>query len=183
MRQKGIWMLVFMVSVFMKLQISPAYSQIWISNNDLYREAGEFLNSEDYEEALPLYLLLEKKDYTTANIKYKIGTCYLNIRGKKDRSVSYLEAAAKFASSNYKDTLSEIRAPLKTLLLLGVAYRINNELDRAIETFNVFKDSIGESNPELLTLIDLHIKRCENAMILEFFSRQSSKRKTSCSDQ
>jgi outer membrane protein OmpA-like peptidoglycan-associated protein/tetratricopeptide (TPR) repeat protein len=168
---------ILFVTAFLGFFISQAKGQIWISNNDLYGEAGDFLNAEDYEEALPLYLLLEKKDIATANIKYKIGTCYLNIRGKKDKAIPYLESAVQFVSSKYEDKLTEARAPLKALLMLGVAYRMNNEPERAIETFNILKDSIGESNSDLLTLVDLHIKRCENAIILGAFPGKAVKEK------
>jgi outer membrane protein OmpA-like peptidoglycan-associated protein/tetratricopeptide (TPR) repeat protein len=174
MIQKVFFLVAIVFSGFLP---TPLNGQIWISNNELYKEANEFLNAEDYEEALPLFVLLEKKDYTNANIHYKIGTCYLNIRGKKGKAIPYLKDAVKFVSSDYKDTLTEIRAPFKALLMLGVAYRINNELDRAIETFTVLKDSIGHSDPELLTLVDLHIKRCENAMILNAFPGKVVKEK------
>jgi outer membrane protein OmpA-like peptidoglycan-associated protein/tetratricopeptide (TPR) repeat protein len=155
----------------------PSYSQIWLSNTDIYNQAEEFLNAEDYEEALPLFLLLEKKEFTSANIMYKIGTCYLNIRGKKDKAISYLELAAHNVSSLNNNTLTETKAPLKALLMLGVAYRINNEPNKAIETFEILKDSIGETNPELLTIVDLHIKRCENSIILSSFPGKAMKEK------
>jgi outer membrane protein OmpA-like peptidoglycan-associated protein len=150
-------------------------AQIWLSNDDIYKQAEEFLNAEDYEEALPLYLLLEKKDYKSANVFYKIGLCYLNTRGKKEKAIPYLEVAIKNASSVYNNTLQETKAPLKALLMLGVAYRINNEPDKAIEIFEILKDSIDISNTEMQTIIDLHIKRCENAIVLKSFSGKATK--------
>jgi outer membrane protein OmpA-like peptidoglycan-associated protein len=150
-------------------------AQIWLSNDDIYNEAEQFLNAEDYVEALPLYLLLEKKEYKSANVFYKIGICYLNTRGKKEKAIPYLEYAAKDVSSVYNNTLQETKAPLKALLMLGVAYRINNEPDKAIAVFEILKDSIGSSSPEMLTVVDLHIKRCENALVFKSFSGQAVK--------
>jgi outer membrane protein OmpA-like peptidoglycan-associated protein len=152
-------------------------AQIWLSNDDIYKEAEEFLNAEDYEEALPLFLLLDKKDYKTANVYYKIGLCYLNTRGKKEKAIPYLESAIANTSSVYSNTLQETKAPLKALLMLGVAYRINNEPNKAIEVFEILKDSIDISNTEMQTLIDLHIKRCENAIVLKSFSGKAFKDK------
>ena len=154
---------------------SSVKAQIWLSNNDIYKEAEQFLNAEDYEEALPLYLLLEKKEYRTANVFYKIGTCYLNTRGKKDKAIPYLETAAKNTSSVYDNTLQESKAPLKALLMLGIAYRINNQPDKAINVFDILKDSIGNSNPEMQAVVDLHIKRCENAIVFKSFNGEAVK--------
>ena len=147
----------------------PIKAQIWLSNEDIYDEAGEYLNAEEYVEALPLYLLLEKKGIFNANIAYKIGQCYLNIRGKKSQSIPYLEYAAKDASLNYVDDFVETRAPLKSILLLGVAYRIDNQLKKSEETFNIMKDSIRDTDPEFVSVIDMHLKRCENARMLNAF--------------
>ena len=147
----------------------PTQAQIWLSNKDIYDEAGEYLNADEYVEALPLYLLLEKKGIFNANIAYKIGQCYLNIRGKKIQSLPYLEIAVKDASSAYVDDFNETRAPLKSILLLGVAYRIDNQLEKSEETFTIMKDSIRDSDPEFVSVIDMHLKRCENARMLNAF--------------
>jgi outer membrane protein OmpA-like peptidoglycan-associated protein len=153
----------------------PINAQIWLSSEDIYNEAEKFLNAEDYEEALPLFLLLEKKDFKTPNVSYKIGTCYLNTRGKKKKAIPYLEYAAANISSVYENTLQGTKAPINALLMLGVAYRINNQPYKAMEVFNMLKDSIKDANPELKTLADLNIKRCENAFVLESFPGEAIK--------
>lgn len=161
--------------LLLSLSETQIQAQIWLSNEDIYNEAEKFLNAEDYEEALPLYLLLEKKDFKTANVSYKIGTCYLNSRGKKKKAIPYLEYAAANITKEYGNTLQETKAPIKAMLMLGVAYRINNQPYKAMEVFDNLKDTIGNSNPELSTLIDLHIKRCENAIVLEAFPGEAIK--------
>jgi outer membrane protein OmpA-like peptidoglycan-associated protein/tetratricopeptide (TPR) repeat protein len=150
----------------------PAKAQIWLSDKAIYDEAEAYLNSEEYIEALPLYMLLEKKDLLTANICYKIGECYLNIRGQKYKSIPYLETAVQNISSDFKEDFSEIRAPLKALLLLGVAYRIDNQPKKAISVFEQLKDSIRERDPDFLEVIDMHINRCENAILLNAFPNE-----------
>lgn len=150
-------------------------AQIWLSNEDIYNEAEKYLNAEDYDEALPLFLLLERKNYKTGNVFYKIGTCYLNILGKKAKAISYLEFAAKNSSSFYTSSLYEDKAPLKAILMLGVSYRINNQPEKAIEIFEILKDSIKNTNDEMNVLVDLHIKRCENAIALRSFPGEAIK--------
>jgi outer membrane protein OmpA-like peptidoglycan-associated protein len=146
--------------------------QIWLSNGAIFEEAEDYLNAEEYVEALPLYLLLEKKGIINPHIAYKIGTCYLNIRGKKHLSVAYLENAVKSVSDSFKNTFSETNAPVKALLLLGVAYRVNNQLDKAVETFKTLRQRIQDTDPDYVVLVDLHIQRCENARLLNAFPNE-----------
>lgn len=148
---------------------NPLKAQIWLSNEDIYNEAEEYLDAEEFIEALPLYILLEKKDVINANIYYKIGMCFLNLRGKKTKAIPYLEYAVTNTASDYQNTFQETRAPLKAYLLLGVAYRINNQPRKAIETFNILKDSIESTDVDFEAIIDMHIHRCENAMLLGAF--------------
>jgi outer membrane protein OmpA-like peptidoglycan-associated protein len=157
--------------------IKPTTAQIWLSNEDIYDEAEEFLDAEEYVEALPLYLLLEKKELLNANISYKIGSCYLNIRGKKDKSIPYLELAAKNISSDAGDEFTETRAPLKALLLLGVAYRIDNRPKLAISIFEMVRDSVVQKDPEFASLVDMHIQFCKNAILLDAFPGEPRKEK------
>jgi outer membrane protein OmpA-like peptidoglycan-associated protein len=155
----------------------PAEAQIWLSDEDIYSEAEEFIDAEEYVEALPLYLLLEKKELLNANISYKIGLCYLNIRGKKDKSLPYLESAVKNISSDAGDSFTEARAPLKALLLLGIAYRIDNNPKKAISVFQMLRDSIIQKDPEFVSIVDMHIKFCENAILLDAFPGEPRKEK------
>ncbi len=156
---------------------NPAEAQIYLSDKDIYDDAEEYRDAEEFVEALPLYLLLEKKDLLNANISYKIGQCYLNIRGKKDKAIPYLESAVKNVSSDFDESFYETRAPLKALLLLGVAYRIDNRPQKAISVFNILKDSIRETDPEFLSVVDMHIKFCENAILLNAFPGEPRKEK------
>ena len=159
----------FITALLTSVLLSEVQAQIWLSNKDIYEEAEEYLNAEEFVEALPLYLLLEKKEVFNANIAYRIGQCYLNIRGKKDQAIPYLEFAAKNASSVWVNTFEETHSPLKSLLLLGVAYRIDNQLKKSIKTFNILKDSIQNTDPEFLSVVEMHMKRCENARLLNAF--------------
>lgn len=154
-----------MLLAIINFPIIQTYSQIWLSNEDIYSEAEEFLDANEHKEALPLYLLLEKKEIINSNIQYKIGECFLNIRGKKLNSLPYLELAAKNVSSDYTNSFTETRAPLRCLLLLGVAYRLNGEYDKAIETLKVLKDSISVTDDNFNQVVDMHIRRCQNARL------------------
>ena len=103
---------------------------------------------------------------TSYSIHY---TKLYDIRGKKDRAIPYLENACKSVNSQYESRLDEENAPLKALLLLGVAYRIDNQLDKAIGMFTLLRDSVQKIDPEFVTVIDMHIERCNNAKMLNAF--------------
>lgn len=138
--------------------------QFWPSNEDIYNEAEEYLFSEEYNEALPLYELLLEKGFNTANIKYKIGKCYLNLQGQKSKALPYLkEAVEKASKKDYNNELEETSAPISSIYFLAIAYRLCNNLDKAIETFNIIKDSLETDDLENREIVDMQIRRCSNA--------------------
>ncbi len=103
---------------------------------DLFTEANEYMLAGEYQEALPVLLNLNSKGYTGASISFKIGECYLNGKGLKTRAIPYLKEASQNVSSSYSGLLlDENLAPVKTLLYLGIAYRLNYEFDHAVASF------------------------------------------------
>ena len=103
---------------------------------DLFTEANEYMLAGEYQEALPVLLSLQAKGYTGASISYKIGECYLNGKGLKTRAIPYLKEASQNISDSYAGSLlDETIAPVKTLLYLGIAYRLNYDFDKAISSF------------------------------------------------
>lgn len=102
-------------------------------------DAEFFLVEEYYEDALPEYMKIYKRGFDNANISYKLGICYLNIPGEKDKSIPYLETATLNMTDKYNEgVFRETKAPLDALLFLGKAYLINNQLDKSIETYQKY---------------------------------------------
>jgi WD40-like Beta Propeller Repeat len=133
----------------------------------IFAKAESYYLFEEYDLANQLYLLLDTTN--NFNIKYKIGNCYLNIPGEKEKSIPYLEAAVKTASYDSKTlTFKELRAPLDAYFSLAKAYLINNQLEKALNTLQTFsklaretKSKGGMQNPEY---IDQQIQACKNAI-------------------
>lgn len=145
------------------LFVSVSFSQFFLSPDEIYQEAGEFMLADEFVEALPLYLQLLEKGYNTANIHYKIGQCYLFIPGQKTNSIQHLEVASKKASKNYTgNSPEEDLAPLHASFLLGMAYRINNQLEKSVQSFESLKDSVIDDPAELMK-IEQQLKLCNNA--------------------
>ncbi len=153
----------FIVGMLFLLPWNSLFAQIWPSDEKIYEEANDYILSEEYKEALPLFQMLISRGYDTPNINYKIGECYLGIPGQKEKALSYLKEASLSASSIYTgDSLNEPNAPLHCYLLLGAAYRLHNDLNNAIFAFSTLRDSV-KTDTSLQVLLNWQIQRCENA--------------------
>ena len=118
---------------------------------------------EDYAEALPKYLNLLQFFPENYNYYYRVGQCYLNTSGEKDKSISFLETAAQNINPQYRaGKFRETGAPYDALYYLANAYQIGNELDKAIETYGLF---MKEVDPEVYdtNLVRFQIETCYHA--------------------
>ncbi|MDA3953041.1 MAG: hypothetical protein PF485_05310 [Bacteroidales bacterium] len=129
---------------------------------------GEFsLIYEEYREALPYFLELFDSGRRDANIKHRIGYCYLNIPNQKDKAIVYLEDAVENISDNYSVGIyTEREAPIESYLYLGMAYRVNNRLNEAITAFNKYKELLEPKDEEENKIVDSEITACKNALEL-----------------
>ena len=146
---------------------TAATAQSNIEMKKIFAEAESCNLFEEYELANPLYLLLDSPE--NFNIQYKIGNCYLNIPGEKEKAIPYLESAVKHSSYEAKiNSFKEKRAPLDAYFFLAKAYMINNELEKALSTFNKFKTLAQETEKKggmkNLAYIDQQIEACNNAI-------------------
>ncbi len=152
--------LLFLLSIISNDLFSQAAR---IENRLTFAEAESWILFEDYNEALQLYLQLIKSYPANSNLKYRIGQCYLYIPGHKELSIGYLEDAIKNINTRYKEgKFKETGAPYDALYYLANAYRINNQLDKAIETYELFKKNMDTDiyNEEV---VDQQIQSCRNA--------------------
>ena len=153
---------------FLLLLLLPAqiYSQEYqeILRN-IFFDAEYYLMEESYTDALVEYQKLYQRGYDeNANINYRMGICYLNMPGEKDKSIPYLTTAARNTTTRYKAGIfSESKAAIDVFLYLGNAYRVTNELDRAIDAYNKYKEMLGDKESEMLAYADQQITACNNA--------------------
>ena len=158
---------VFFLLLFSLLIIVPVfYSHGQDVLRELYFEADYDILYEAYSEALPKFLKILNSDPSNSNYNYKVGQCYLNIPGQKDKAIPYLEAAIVNTTSDYRDgVFKETRAPLDAYYALGDAYRINRQLGKAIETYLIFKEKMHQDYID--ELVERQIKACKNVIELE----------------
>jgi len=137
--------------------------------NDMFIQAESHYLFEEYELANPLYLSILSYQPDNCNILYKIGSCYLNIPDEKDKAIEYLEKAVKNTSHDAKsESFREKRAPLDAYFSLAQAYMISNELEKAINTFQLFQKLVKESplkgEMQNMDFVDQQIQACKNAI-------------------
>jgi hypothetical protein len=149
---------------------SAAIAQSSSELKNIFAQAESYYLYEEYELANQLYLLLETPD--NLNIKYKIGTCYVNISGEKEKAIPYLEEAVKTAVYDSKTTsFKEKRAPLDAYFSLAKAYMINNDLDKGLNTLLTFQKLATETKSkggmQNLEFIDQQIQACKTAIKLK----------------
>jgi outer membrane protein OmpA-like peptidoglycan-associated protein/tetratricopeptide (TPR) repeat protein len=131
-----------------------------------FSDAEFFLAEEEYVDALYDYLELYNNGFEdNANINYRIGICYLNIPGQKDRAIPYLEKAITNTKlDNRESVFREKKAPLDAYLYLGNAYRVNNDLEKAIESYNKYKELLPSSDKANIEYINKQIDACNVAL-------------------
>ena len=118
---------------------------------------------------------------SNSNFKYRIGQCYINTPGEKTKAISYLEDAVRNINPKYKEgKFTETGAPYDALYYLANAYRINNQLDKALKTYEQFRKNL---NPEVYdsTIVNLQIQSCRNAkelMRMPLYIKQKNLGKT-----
>ncbi len=137
-----------------------------VIKEQLLEAESDFLY-EEFNEALPIYMKLKDKYPDNIYLDYKIGRCYLNIPFEKQKSLIYLKkASVKITKTNKDGSFKGNEVPVDVIYYLGDAYRINNQLEAAIENYEEFK---SKSDKKLydLKLVDDQILACKRAILME----------------
>ena len=132
---------------------------------EIFLDAEFFLMDESYADALVEYQKLLPRGYeNNANINYRIGVCYLNMPGEKQKSIPYLQKAVTNVTAKYQEGIfKETRAPYDAWLYLGNAYRITNQLENAVQCYQKYKELLNNEKSEGSKYADQQIVACNNA--------------------
>jgi hypothetical protein len=158
MKTRNLCLLLFLI-----LAVSPLKSQTKADIRDMFNQGEMYILFEEYNEALPSFQNLLKLSPDNANFKYRIGQCYLNIPGEKEKAIPYLEDAVQNINPRHKQgRIKEKSAPYDALYYLANAYRINNQLDKAIETYELFIQNMDHRVYDS-TIVNFQLQTCHNA--------------------
>lgn len=133
-------------------------------NDEMKLDADYYLMLKDFGKAMDLYLKIIRTEPENADIKHRIGICYLNSENDKEKAIPYLEEAVTKVSAKYNpNSLKEDNASFEAYFALGSAYRVNNELDKAIEAYTRFKEYLDPDDKYNNLVADQYIKDCNLA--------------------
>lgn len=135
-----------------------------------FDEGQFFFNRGDFEDAVYFFVKLVEAEPKNANFNFKLGEAYLNIPGKEHLAIPYFETSLRQVvpkKSYKKRSFDETAAPLHVYFYLGNAYRMNNQLDKALECYAKFIDSPFFWGNYNQNVVDVEIKSCERAKIIQ----------------
>jgi outer membrane protein OmpA-like peptidoglycan-associated protein len=131
---------------------------------EYFFDAEYFFAEEEYTDALYDYMELFNNGFKeNANINYRMGICYLNIPGQKEKAISHLLEAVKNVSKKYSESnFKQKTAPFDAYLFLGNAYRVNNLLSQAIEAYKKYEEVAATA--EEIKFANQQITACNTAL-------------------
>lgn len=132
------------------------------SYEDLFYTARGLTQDHFYEQAIPIWEYLVKKDQNNPHLNYQLGYCY-NELNKFNKAYTPLDIAQKATDKKYNpQDPKEDNAPLEALFHFGEILHLKGEIEKAQIAFNTFKEKTDNKHI-LIEKADLHIIQCKNA--------------------
>ena len=131
---------------------------------EIFLDGEYFMLYEEFPDALTYYIQLIDKYPDNANLNYRLGLCYLNIQGGKDKAIPYFEKAVNNLTNRYKEgDFREEKAPYDTWFYLARAYQIHNETSKAKQTYEKYLNFLDPGDTLNINFVKRQIESCNNA--------------------
>ncbi len=126
-------------------------------NTKALTEAQQLFGYKKYEQALPLYLEALNSGVKEAKVYFQTGVCYQKSQdiNNQIKAISYFEYALKGGNG----------IPVSVNFDLAQLYLRNEQLDKALETFTLYK-SLTKADKKAQADADRGIEMCHNAVAL-----------------
>jgi len=146
------------------LLVLPCMTQTSGKNDEFKFNADYFLMRNEFNKALDIYLHVLESEPENADIMYRIGICYLNSEDEKGKAIQFLYDASKNVAVKYNtNSFKEFHSPVEVYFLLGSAYRVNNQLDEAIASYEKYKEFLNPKDKYNQEVTDQYIRNCQFA--------------------
>ncbi|MEK9619651.1 MAG: OmpA family protein [Flavobacteriales bacterium] len=160
MKNKSILLLVIVI-ITTSLDVSAQ------SFKSLYFKSLHYLEVYDYSAALEILLEMKELDPENCNTNFFIGNCLMNIPNRGKEAIPYYEKALESLTIAYKiANPREKNAPIDAIELLGNAYHMNYEFEKAIEKYEFYGNFLSEYNKDAIRSNAKKIRRSKNALKL-----------------
>ena len=132
--------------------------------NAQFIEANQLMAEKYWNKSIKIWDELYSLDSTNRNVAYKLGYCYLKTANEKKNALPYLESAVVDKIAKNYDAFDplEDRAPLEAYYYLGHSYHLDYQLDRSIDTYNMFLAKVS-SKHYMKRFAERQIEMCKNA--------------------
>ena len=137
------------------------------SFKSLYFKSLHYLEVYDYSAALEILLEMKELDPENCNTHFFIGNCLMNIPNREKEAIPYYEKAIEKLTIAYKiANPREKNAPIDAIELLGNAYHMNYEFEKAIEKYEFYGNFLSEYNEDAIRSNERKIRRSKIALKL-----------------
>ncbi|HSZ25242.1 MAG TPA: OmpA family protein, partial [Cytophagaceae bacterium] len=120
----------------------------------LLEKADAYMDVDEFNNAVPLYVQAEKLVPKDPEISYKAAKCYFELRHEL-KALPYLEAAKN----------GKIDDP-ELLYMLGDAYHKAHQFDKAIASLKSYRSFVNPKDKDRLEDVDLLINNCVNGKVM-----------------
>lgn len=129
-----------------------------------FDQAYVYFQDENYSDALNLFIELNQIWPDNPHLNYRIGSCLVHMRGRRDEAIPYLEKAIKHVNLSFSDgDYTETTSPITAFYYLAQAYHIKYRFDKAIEYYNLYLNYLENQNPDKVDDVKFQISKVYNA--------------------
>ncbi len=159
---------IFLIYIILLLPISSLQSQKNLDDEEQFDDAEFFFASEEFDEAFYIFKQLINKFPENSNLNFRTGMCLLNIEGREKDALPFFQNAVKNTTLIYRERNFDVKkAPYHAWYYLGNAYRINNQLEDALDSYNTFLELENFEEEYNIEIVANEIKACERAKIIK----------------
>ena len=128
------------------------------------RVAENFLDDENFSDAIPLYLKMLEANPLHSSLNFKLGFCYLQTADQKDKAIDYLQIAVDNVTTDKKRRKEN--APLEAYFYLARAYRMEKKHKEAMFVLQFLMNVLPEKEVEFSVIVMKEIEMAENVLVL-----------------